>query len=477
MSSASRLNYDPLILEIATYVHAPSTFDETAYQTARIALADTLGCAILSLNFPECLKLLGPVVSGTEVPFGVPVPGTAFVLDPIRAAFNLGLMVRWLDYNDTWLAAEWGHPSDNLGGLLAVSDYLSRKNPAAPISIQELLTAMIQAYEIQGVLALNNSLNRVGLDHVLFVKIATAAVTTRLLGGTLQDTLSAISNSWIDGGPLRTYRQFPNTGSRKSWASGDATSRGVQIAWFALQGEMGYPSALTTPQWGFQDALFRGKAIFLQRSLHDYVMRNILFKGIFPAEFHAQTAIESAITLYPSIKHRIDQITTIDIDTHESAIRIIDKEGPLQNPADRDHCLQYMVAIALLKGTVTAEDYSDQQAANPQIDALRKKMTLRENRSYTEAYLDPERRAIPNCLTIHFTDGTAKRAETLYPIGHQKRRNEALPFIFQKCESNFKSRYSAEKAQELTSLFKQEQPLLRLSVDQLMDLFKRPGNL
>src|SRR5690625_3279611 len=369
----------------------------------------TIGCGILALSYPECTKLLGPVVPGTVVPNGTRVPGTSHVLDPVRGAFNIGTMIRWLDYNDTWLAAEWGHPSDNLGGILAVADYISQSRAAkgqSPLAIRDVLEMMIKAHEIQGILALENSLNRVGLDHVLFVKIATTAVVTKMLGGGREEINNALSNAWLDNSSLRTYRHAPNTGSRKSWAAGDATSRAVLLAQLAVKGEMGYPSALTAPGWGFQDVLFNGQTLTLARPLDTYVMENVLFKVSYPAEFHAQTAAEAAIQLYPKIKDRLHEIDQITINTHESAIRIIDKQGPLHNPADRDHCLQYIVAIGLLKGDITADDYEDEVAMDPIIDQLREKMVVTENKQYTTDYLDPNKRSIANALQVHFTDGT-----------------------------------------------------------------------
>src|SRR5690625_4262624 len=394
---------DELIEEITDYVLNKEITSEEAYQTAYYVLVDTIGCGILALNYPECRKLLGPVVPGTVVPNGTRVPGTSYVLDPVRAAFNIGTLIRWLDYNDTWLAAEWGHPSDNLGGILAVADYLSQlrqSNKEQPLLIKDVLEMMIKAHEIQGVLALDNSLNRVGLDHVLFVKIATTAVVTKMLGGDRAEVNNALSNAWVDNSSLRTYRHAPNTGSRKSWAAGDATSRGVFLAQMAVKGEMGYAGALTTPEWGFQDVLFKGEEITLQRPLDAYVMENILFKVSYPAEFHAQTAAEAAIDLHDEVKDRIQEIDQITITTHESAIRIIDKSGPLHNPADRDHCLQYIVAIALLKGDIVAEDYEDEVAEDPIIDELRDKMVVQENEQYTIDYLDPAKRSIANAIQI-----------------------------------------------------------------------------
>ena len=419
---------DPLLVTIADYVCAPPTFSDEAYATARLCLTDSLGCALLALEFPQCKRLLGPVVPGSEMRGGARVPGTGFELDPVQAAFNIGAMIRWLDYNDTWLAAEWGHPSDNLGGILSVGDYLSRNG--RPITVREVLTAAIQAYEIQGVIALRNAFNRQGLDHVILVRIATTAVITRMLGGTHEQVINAVSNAWLDGGALRTYRHYPNTGSRKSWAAGDATSRGVRHALMALRGEMGYPQAMMAPRWGFHDVVLGGRAIELERPFGCYVMENVLFKVAFPAEFHAQTAVECAMSLHPHVRDRLDKISHIVIETQESAMRIIDKVGPLKNPADRDHCLQYMVAIPLIHGTLTAVDYEDAAAADSRIDELRRKMRVVESRRYSSDYLDPEKRSIANAMQIFFTDGTSTpRVEIQYPIGHRRRREEAIPLL------------------------------------------------
>src|SRR5471032_2009300 len=377
---------DRVLVDIVDYVLNYKIDSTLALDTARNCLIDTLGCGLEALTYPACTKLMGPIVPGTIVPNGAKVPGTSFQLDPVQAAFNIGAMIRWLDFNDTWLAAEWGHPSDNLGGILAVADYLSRSGKS--VSVRDVLSAMIKAHEIQGVLALENSFNRVGLDHVLLVRVASTAVVTAMLGGNREQIINAVSNAWVDGGALRTYRHAPNTGSRKSWAAGDATSRAVRHALFALKGEMGYPSALSAKTWGFQDVLFKGKPLSLPQSFGSYVMENVLFKISFPAEFHAQTAVEAAVTLHPEVKDRIDAIKRVEITTHESAIRIIDKKGPLANPADRDHCIQYMVAIGMLKGNLTAADYEDVVAKDPRVDALRAKMECVENKQYSKDYLD-----------------------------------------------------------------------------------------
>jgi len=464
---------DSLLKLIADYVIDYQVTGEEVYQTARACLADTLGCGILALKFKACTKLLGPIVPGTIVPNGSRVPGTKYVLDPVRAAFNIGTMNRWLDFNDTWLAAEWGHPSDNLGGLLAITDYLSRQkitNGLPPFTVHDLLTAMIKAHEIQGGLAILNSFNKIGLDHVILVKVATTAIVTQLLGGTHQQVADAVSNAWIDTGPLRTYRHAPNTGTRKSWAAGDATSRGVFLAMLTMQGEMGYAEAMTAIKWGFYDSLFHSTPFVFQRPFGTYVMENVLFKVAYPAEFHAQTAVECAIQLHPLIKNRRHNIERITIETQEPAIRIISKEGSLTNPADRDHCLQYMVAVALLKGNLTAEDYEEEASKDTHIQDLRDKMVVVENKSFSNDYLDPDKRSIGNALTIEFKDGSVTpRIAVEYPLGHRRRRSEGLPLLFEKLEYNFSTHYSKEKTKELVKLFKDHQKLIEMPVCSLLD--------
>jgi len=466
---AVETKYDEAIAVIADYVADATIESHEAYQTAALCLADTLGCAVLALQFDACTKLLGPIVPGTVVPNGCRVPGSSFILDPVAAAFNITTMARWLDYNDTWLAAEWGHPSDNLGGLLAVSDYCGRLGEA--LTVGDLLTAMIKAYEIQGGLAMLNSFNRIGFDHVILVKVATAAVATRLLGGNRQQIADSISNAWIDVGPLRTYRHAPSTGSRKSWAAGDATSRGVFLSLMTMRGEMGYPQALSAPRWGFYDVLFEGKPFQFQMPLQSYVMENVLFKIAYPAEFHAQTAVEAAIRLHPSIDGRIESIKKIEISTHESALRIIDKKGPLYNPADRDHCLQYMVAIALLRGQLTAKDYEDQTAADPRIDTLREKMDIVENSAYSRDYLDPSKRSIASALTIYFDDDSiSETVEVEYPLGHRRRREEAVPLLFEKFRQNMLTRFDQERVNKLEAIFRDQQTLENMLITRFMEL-------
>jgi len=451
IKSAERPAPDAVIATIADYALGFRIDSETAYQTAYYCLLDTLACGFQALKYPACTKLLGPVVPGATLARGARVPGTSYELDPVTAAFNIGAMIRWLDFNDTWLAAEWGHPSDNLGGILAVADYLSRNGRA--LNVRDVLTGMIKAHEIQGVLALENSFNRVGLDHVLLVRVASTAVVTAMLGGTREQIINAVSNAWVDGGALRTYRHAPNTGSRKSWAAGDATSRAVRLALIALKGEMGYPSALTAKTWGFQDAIFRGGTIRLPQPLGSYVMENVLFKISFPAEFHAQTAVEAAMSLHPQVRDRIDQIERIRIETQEPGVRIIDKTGPLANPADRDHCIQYMVAIPLIFGRLTAHDYEDEIARDPRVDALRDKMEVRENPTFTQEYYAPDKRYIGNAVQVLFRDGSqTDRVAVDFPIGHRKRRAEGMPVLMRKFESSVAAQFPAAQARAIVSL-------------------------
>ena len=466
---------DKVVTEIADYVANFRIKGEEAYNTARLCLMDTLGCGLESLEYPACTKLLGPAVPGTVVPNGARVPGTPYQLDPITAAFNIGVMIRWLDFNDTWLAAEWGHPSDNLGGILATADWLSRTRLAQgkpPLTVHDVLTAMIKAHEIQGVIALENSFNRVGLDHVVLVKVATTAVVTHMLGGTRDEIINAITNAWVDGQSLRTYRHAPNTGSRKSWAAGDATSRGVRLALMALKGEMGYPSVLTAKTWGFYDVLFRGKPFRFRRPYGSYVMENVLFKISYPAEFHAQTAVEAAIRLHPLVKDRLDAIKRIVITTHESAIRIIDKKGPLNNPADRDHCIQYMAAVGLIKGSLTAADYEDAAAADPRIDRLRSKMTCVESKQWSRDYLDPAKRSIANAIQVFFSDGSKTENVAIeYPLGHRRRRGEGVPQLEAKFRTNLARRFAPKQQRAILGLCLDARRLAQTPVSAFVDLF------
>lgn len=483
---SDRPDYDTVIQDIADYVLNYDDFSEEAIDTARYCLMDTLGCGLLALQFPECTKHLGPLVKGTQVPHGARVPGTQFALDPVKAAWDIGCIIRWLDFNDTWLAAEWGHPSDNLGGILATADHLSQYRLARgqpPLTMYDVLTAMIKAHEIQGVIALDNSFNRVGLCHVLLVRIATTAVVTQMMGGTREQIMAAISHAWVDGSALRTYRHAPNAGSRKSWAAGDATSRGVRLADIAMRDEMGIPSVLTAPQWGFYDVSYshtnkdlaikseKERQFSFQRPYGCYVMENILFKLSFPAEFHAQTMCEAAVILHDEVKDRLGEIERIELTTHESAIRIISKHGTLANPADRDHCLQYMTAVPLIFGKLTAAHYEDDfHKANPQIDVLREKMEVQEDKRYSAEYHAPEKRSIANALQVFFTDGTAtQKVEVEYPIGHRKRREEGMPVLEDKFNDNLMSRFPQARSEEIFALCSDEKRLHTLPVNEFMD--------
>ncbi|MCB1666556.1 MAG: bifunctional 2-methylcitrate dehydratase/aconitate hydratase [Pseudomonadales bacterium] len=466
---------DQELVDIAHYVTDYQIQSDEAYDTARNCLMDTLGCGLLALRFPECTKLLGPLVEGTVVPHGARVPGTQFRLDPVKAAWDIGCIIRWLDYNDTWLAAEWGHPSDNLGGILAVADYLSQRNIAAgkaPLLMRDVLTAMIKAHEIQGVLALENSFNRVGLCHVLLVRVASTAVVTQMLGGSQAQIIDALSQAWLDGSSLRTYRHSPNAGPRKSWAAGDATSRAVRLADLTMRGEIGYPSVLSVPKWGFYDVHFKGNKFKFSRDYGSYVMENILFKISFPAEFHSQTAAEAAVRLHPLVRDRLDQIDRIVIHTHESAIRIISKSGPLNNPADRDHCLQYMTAVPLAFGNLVAEHYeNDFHQANPVIDQLRDKMEVIEEPRYTREYLEADKRSIANALQVFFKDGsTTEKVEVEYPVGHRRRRAEGIPLLEDKFRHNLATRFPAARAAKIFALCKDQQALEATPVNEFMDL-------
>lgn len=466
--------YDPLISEIAAYVADAPVGGDLARTTARASVTDALGCGFLALRFPECAKLLGPVVPGTVVPGGVAVPGTPYVLDPVKAAFDIGAMIRWLDFNDTWLAAEWGHPSDNLGAVLAAAAYASTRRAARgeqPLTMDDVLTATIKAHEIQGVLALENPFNRLGLDHVLLVRVASAAVATGLLGGDRTRIADAVTHAFLDGGALRAYRHAPDTGPRKSWAAGDATSRGVRLAMLVLDGEMGYPSALSTPVWGFQDVVLGGRELDVRRPFGSYVMENVLFKISYPAEFHAQTALEAAVRLHPEVAGRLGEIERVEIATHESAIRIIDKTGPLRNPADRDHCMQYIVATGLIHGTLTADHYEDAAAADPRVDALRARIVLTEEPRYSRDYLDPDKRSIASAVRVRFADGTSTdTVEVEYPLGHRMRRGEGLPLLEEKFRANVATRFPRRRAREITELCADHAAFTRTTVPAFLDL-------
>ena len=479
MSSNVDLNIRPepdqVLVDIADYICDYEIASDEAYDTARNCLMDTLGCGLLALRFLECTKLLGPLMEGTVVPNGARVPGTQFRLDPVKAAWDIGCIIRWLDYNDTWLAAEWGHPSDNLGAILAVADTLSQQCIAegkSPLTMRDVLTAMIKAHEIQGVLALENSFNRVGLCHVLLVRVASTVVATQMLGGSREQIIDALSQAWLDGSSLRTYRHAPNAGPRKSWAAGDATSRAVRLADLTLRGEIGYPSVLTAPTWGFYDVSFKGNSFSFTRPYESYVMENILFKISFPAEFHSQTAAEAAVRLHPQVKDRLEEIDKIVIHTHESAIRIISKVGPLNNPADRDHCLQYITAVPLIFGNLVAEHYEDSfHEAHPIIDALREKMEIHENPAYSKEYLEPEKRSIANALQVYFKDGNAtEKVEIDYPVGHRRRRAEGIPLLEEKFQTNLATRFPARRCGKIYALCKDQQRLEQTPVNEFMDL-------
>ncbi len=475
---ASRPDFDQVIQDIVDYVlDYDVTQSSEAMQTARYDWMDSIGCALLALNYPACTKLLGPIVPGAEMPgSGARVPGTNYELDPVRAAWNIGAMVRWLDYNDTWLAAEWGHPSDNLGAILALADYQSRQHlerGEAGLTLRDVIVAMIKAHEIQGVIALENSFNRVGLCHVMLVRIASTAIAAQMLGCDRQQCLNAVSHAWLDGSALRTYRHAPNTGSRKSWAAGDATSRGLFLAFTAARGEMGYPSAITAPTWGFQDVLFARKPLTFTQGYGTYTMENILFKISFPAEFHAQTAVEAAVTLHPEVIGRLDEIERILIKTQESGDRIINKTGPLDNPADRDHCLQYMVAIGLLVGDLQAEHYEDQVAADPRVDTLRNKMEVIEEERFTREYLEADKRAIGNSLQVFYRDGSHSDEIVVdYPVGHRRRREEGIPLLKAKFERYLRGQIETDKADQIMTICADQKTFENTSVATVMALLK-----
>ena len=471
---------DKVLTDIAGFALSYKIESDLAYTTARYCLMDTLGCGLEALEYPACTKLLGPIVPGTVVPNGARVPGMSFQLDPVQAAFNIGTMIRWLDFNDTWLAAEWGHPSDNLGGILATADWLSRSalgEGKPPLTMHDVLTAMIKAHEIQGCIALENSFNKVGLDHVLLVKVATTAVVSQLLGLTREQTVNALSNAWVDGQSLRTYRHAPNTGSRKSWAAGDETSRAVRLALMARAGEMAYPSALTAKTWGFYDVSFRGQEFKFQRAYGEYVMENVLFKISFPAEFHAQTAVEAEMKIRARVDPAILSSKTrkITIRTHEACLRIIDKKGPLANPADRDHCVQYMVAIPLLFGRLTAADYEDAVAADPilgpRIDALRAKIDCIEEPRFTADYHDPEKRSIANALRVELADGSVIEETVEYPIGHRRRREEGVPLLIEKFRTNLRRQFDEGRQQRILDASLDAERLDAMTVNEYVDLY------
>lgn len=475
LRDASRPDFDRVIQEITDYVLSfDVTQSDEAMSTARFCWMDTIGCGLYALQFPACTRLLGPIVEGAGLPGGARVPGTAFELDPVRAAWNIGAMIRWLDFNDTWLAAEWGHPSDNLGAIFALADFQSRQRVAAgeaSLTMRDVLVAMVKAHEIQGVIALENSFNRFGLDHVLLVRIASTAISAQMLGCSREQILNAVSHAWLDGSALRTYRHAPNTGSRKSWAAGDATSRGLFLALLAQRGEMGYPSAITASHWGFQDVALDGSELAFTRSFGTYVMENVLFKISFPAEFHAQTAVEAALALHEQVNDRLDDIERIELQTQESGHRIINKTGPLNNPADRDHCLQYMVAVPLIFGRLTAEDYENKIAADPRVDQLRQKMTCSTNDRFTREYLEADKRAIGNSVQVFFADGSSTdRVSIDYPVGHQRRREEGLPLLQQKFERYLRGAISQTNAEQVLAACSDQTSFEATTADEMMSL-------
>ncbi|MCS7152353.1 MAG: bifunctional 2-methylcitrate dehydratase/aconitate hydratase [Bacteroidia bacterium] len=471
--------YDKVLQDIAEYVHQEVHLSAESYEVARLSLMDSLACAFMALEKPECTKLIGPIVPGTIVPYGVRVPGTSHVVDPVQGAFSITALIRWLDYNDTWLAKEWAHPSDNFGAILAVGDYVSQKNRSKGkklLKVRDALTAAIKAYEIQGVLALEVSLNRRGFDHVHYVKVASAAVAAHLLGGDEEVILSALSHAFIDGAALRTYRHFPNTGPRKSWAAADAASRGVRLAFFALKGEVGYPTALTAPKWGFEAVILGGEPVRLARPLGSYVMENILYKVSYPAEFHGQTAVEAALQLHPQVKGRLEEIEKIVIETQESAVRIIDKPGPFRNPADRDHSLQYMTAVALIYGTLAYEHYEEPIASDPRIHALIQRMEVRENPDFSRDYLDPDKRSIANAVQVFFKNGeSTERVLVEYPIGHRRRRAEAVPLLREKFAQAVERAFPGKKARQIYTLIAESPDFLDMDIDELMELLSHPS--
>ena len=473
---ADRMTADQVLQDIADYVIDYKVVSEEALNTARNCLMDTIGCGLLALEYPNCTRHLGPIVPGTIVENGARVFGRSFELDPVKAAWDIGTIVRWLDFNDTWLAEEWGHPSDNLGAIMALSDYISRVNIAnhkSPLRIKDVLEYMIKAHEIQGILALENSFNKVGLDHVLLVRVASTAVATHMLGGNRDQIIAALSQAWVDGSSLRTYRHAPNAGSRKSWAAGDATSRAVRLAMMTMDGEMGMPSVLTTPEWGFYDVSFKGKEFSFSKNYGSYVMENILFKISYPAEFHAQTAVECALLLYPQIKEKLNEIEKIEITTHESALRIIDKTGTLDNPADRDHCMQYMIAVAMIKGDLVAEFYEDTfHKKNPLIDDLRNKMVLKEDKRYSKDYLADDKRSIANALQVFFKDGSqTDKIEVEYPLGHRQRRHEGIPLLERKFLNSLEITYSKEHSDRIYSLCLDKEKIEQIPVNEFMEMF------
>ena len=467
--------YDEVIAEIAAYAcRRGEVGSDEAFDTARLALMDSVGCAFLALGYPACRDFLASEESYGESVENVPVPGTQYSKPASAAAFDITAAIRWLDFNDTWLANEWGHPSDNFGAILAAAHRVAKTGTSrVQISptVRDVLEIAIRAYEIQGVIALDNAFNRVGIDHVLLVKVASTAVAAALYSDNDEEIVaSAVSHAWLDA-TLRTYRHAPNTMSRKSWAAADATSRGLTLASFAVRGMPGCHSALTAPQYGFQDVWFNGQAVTLQRAFASYVMENVLFKVQYPAEFHGQTAVEAGVALHHEVADRLDEISSIEIRTQGPAIRIIDKTGTLNNPADRDHCIQYMTAIALMNGNVTSDDYEDEAASDPRIDILREKMLISERPGYSREYLDPDLRSIANAVQVHFNDGTSTReVEVRFPVGHRQRRSEAIPLLNNKFSDNLSLTFGESKfAQRVASLFDDLERIDEISIIDFMN--------
>jgi len=468
---------DTAIVEMVDYVDGYKVDTKRAFEAAYHCLVDSLGCAFMAFAYPECTKLLGPIVPGTVVPNGARVPGTPYVMDPVQAAFNMGTLVRWLEFNDATWGETVSHPSDTLVTLLVVADWVSRNRVAQrkpPVLMRDVLELGIKAYELQGQLGILNPFRRVGLDHTIVVKIASTATVAKLLGCTRDEIFNALSNAWIDGHALATFRSEFNTGSRKSWAGGDAAARGVWLALLALKGEMGYPSALTAKTWGFYDVLLKGKALQLQQPYGTYIVENILFKVPSPTAFHAQTAVEAGIRLHPDVKDRLDEITKVEIWSHASSLMILDKTGPLHNPADRDHCLQYTVAVPLIFGHLTPEDYEDGFAADPRIDALRSKMVVVEDPSYTRGYTDPAIRSNAHAVRVHFRDGTStRRVEVVFSCGHPSRRDVGIPFVFEKFNKGLAEVFAEKQRKAIQQAFADVETLLATPVNEIMDLMLR----
>ncbi len=466
---------DTVISDISSYTHNYKVDSQLAFKTAHYCFLDSLGCALAALKYPQATSIIGPVVPMT-VPHGARVIGTSFELDPVQAAFSNTALIRWLDYNDCWLAAEWGHPSDNLGSIISVADYLNRTGQAK-FTVNDVLEGLIKCHEIQGCLALENSFNAVGLDHVLLVKVASTAVVSKMLGLTEDQTIDALSQAFVDGQALRTYRHAPNTMSRKSWAAADAVARAVNLAYLVKKGQGGMPSILTAKTWGFYDVLFKGKEFKFQRPYGSYVMENVLFKISFPAEFHAQTAVEAALTVNKTLASKnltYKDIKSIRIRTQNAGMRIIDKKGPLHNYADRDHCIQYMVAIPLIYGRLTADDYSDSIASNPDIDALREKMYCVEDEKFTTEYHEPEKRYIGNAIQVTLNDGQVLDDVVVdFPIGHKNRREEGIPVLMEKFKRHLNEQFKPDQVEKILKVSEDYDTLKDLNISDYLALYKK----